>query len=328
MQNLLHPQPADTAPIVTFIVTYYNQPVPMLCKCIDSILGLSLSNDEREVIIIDDGAEVSPMNGLMHYGDNIVYVRQKNQGLSMARNKGIEMAKGRYLQFVDADDYLIKQAYEHCLDIVKSDPTLDMVLFDFTHRPTSQTTFTDQPVQSGTAYMRWQNIHATACGYLFRRTTVSELRFTPGIWHEDEEFTPLLLIRADRICVTNAKAYFYYKHPGTITTSTENEKKRFSDLMGVLSRLQNQLDRIPQNERQALQRRIAQLTMDCIYKVIVSNPSRQRLNTCIEDLRQKGLFPLPDRDYTPKYTMFRHLANSALGRTILLHTLPLLKKER
>ena len=100
-------------PLVSFILTYYNQPVQMLCECIDSILSLSLRPFEREVIVIDDGSRVSPMNGLMQYADEIIYVRQKNGGLSMARNKGIGMSQGRYLQFVDADDHLIQTPYEH-----------------------------------------------------------------------------------------------------------------------------------------------------------------------------------------------------------------------
>jgi len=48
----------------------------------------------------------------------------------------------------------------------------------------------------------------------------------------------------------------------------------------------------------------------------------------LEELRQQGLFPLPDRDYTQKYKWFRRMTNSALGRTILLNALPLMKKER
>ena len=51
----------------------------MLCECIDSILALSLRPFEREIIIVDDGSNVSPMNGLMQYGDEIIYIRQKNR---------------------------------------------------------------------------------------------------------------------------------------------------------------------------------------------------------------------------------------------------------
>ena len=89
----------EAQPLITFIIAYYNLPVQMLCECIDSILALPLKADEREIIVVDDGSDVSPMNGLMHYGTEIVYVRQKNGGLSMARNTGINMAQGQFLQF-------------------------------------------------------------------------------------------------------------------------------------------------------------------------------------------------------------------------------------
>ena len=320
----------DSSILVTFIITYYNQPIPMLCECINSILALSLRDSEREIIVIDDGSEVSPMNGLMQYGENIIYVRQKNSGLSVARNKGIEMATGQYIQFVDADDHLIQAPYEHCLDIIRYQKDIDMVMFDFTSTKKEQHSFNDSEIMSGTTYMRNHNIHGMACGFLARMKTLSELRFTPGIWHEDEEFTPQLLIRAEHICVTDAKAYYYYKHTGTITTYADEESKerRFNDIRGVLTRLNYLTDRVPQNDRVALQRRVAQLTMDYIYQVIVQQHSRQALDSCLEELRKEGLFPLPDRDYSQKYKWFRKMSNTAIGRSILLNTLPLLKKER
>ena len=302
----------------------------MLCECIDSILALSLRPFEREIIIVDDGSNVSPMNGLMQYGDEIIYIRQKNSGLSVARNNGIEMAQGEYLQFIDSDDHLIQVPYEHCLDLIRLNVGIDMVMFDFTSTATKETSYKDSEVITGSEYMLKNNIHATAWGYLFKRATLSELRFTPGIWHEDEEFTPQLLIRAEHVCTTDAKAYFYYKHKGSITTHNDDESKtkRFNDIRGVLDRLQYLCDRVPQSDRVALQRRVAQLTMDYIYQVIVQQRSQKALNACINELNSKGLFPLPDRDYSQKYIWFRKMTNSRLGRTILLNTLPLLKKER
>ena len=270
------------------------------------------------------------MNGLMQYGDEIIYIRQKNGGLSVARNKGIEMAQGSFLQFVDADDHLIQTPYEHCLDMIRLNSNIDMVMFDFTNTETTEKDYNDTEVMTGSAYMLKHNIHATACGYLFKRTTLSELRFTPGIWHEDEEFTPQLLIRAEHVCATDAKAYFYYKHKGSITTHDDEESKakRFDDIRGVLDRLQYLCDRVPQIDRIALQRRVAQLTMDYIYQVIVQQRSKKALNTCIDELSSKGLFPLPDRDYSQKYKWFRKMTNTRLGRTILLNTLPYMKRER
>ena len=214
--------------------------------------------------------------------------------------------------------------------LIRMNNTLDMVMFDFTSSGTDKTVYNDTPVMTGSEYMLKHNIHASACGYLLKRTTLSELRFTPGIWHEDEEFTPQLLIRAEHVCATDAKAYYYYKHKGSITTHDDEESKakRFDDIRGVLDRLQFLCDRVPQADRVALQRRVAQLTMDYIYQVIMQQRSQQALNACIDDLSSKGLFPLPDRDYSQKYKWFRKMTNTRLGRTILLNTLPLLKKER
>lgn len=320
----------EEKPLVSFILTYYNLPVQMLCECIDSILALSLTPEEREIIVVDDGSDTSPMNGLMQYGDVIIYVRQKNSGLSMARNKGIEMAQGTYLQFVDADDHLIQAPYEHCLDMIRTNSDIDMVMFDFTSSKAYDTDYHDSDIMTGSEYMLKHNIHGTACGYLCKRTTLSKLRFTPGIWHEDEEFTPQLLIRAEHVCATDAKAYFYYKHKGTITTHADEESKakRFDDIRGVLDRLQYLCDRVPQADRLALQRRVAQLTMDYIYQVIIQKRSRKALNACIDELSSKGLFPLPDRNYSQKYKWFRTMTNSRIGRCILLTTIPMMKKER
>lgn len=80
-------------PLVSFILTCYNLPLDMLCACIDSILRLSLRSEEREIIVVDDGSDVSPINNLLRYGDEIIYVRQKNGGVSTARNTGMGMAK-------------------------------------------------------------------------------------------------------------------------------------------------------------------------------------------------------------------------------------------
>ncbi len=317
-------------PLVSFVLTYYNLPVQMLCRCIDSILTLSLRPFEREIIVVDDGSETSPINALMHYGDDIIYVRQKNQGLSMARNKGIEMACGTYIQFVDADDYLLAAPYEHCLDMVRINPSIDMMMFDFTSDDTVMTTFEEQPISSGTEYMIHHNIHGTAWGYLFKKSTVSELRFRAGIWHEDEEFTPLLVIRSEQLCVTNAKAYHYTIRPNSITKKDDEQskEKRLDDLFGVILSLRNHCDALPHHEKMAIQRRVAQLTMDYIYEVIIEKHSAKALNSHLSKLEAEGLFPLPDRDYTKKYKWFSKMSRNALGRNILLNTLPFLKRER
>ena len=320
----------ETKPLVSFIITYYDIPVSMLVKCIDSIMSLSLRPDEREIIVVDDGSESSPLSDLARYMNDIIYVRQKNGGLSEARNRGIQMASGEYLQFVDADDYLIRTPYEHCLDIVRFQKS-DIIMFDFTD-DTDDTplAFDTQMNGSGTEYLTHYNLQATACCYLFRKSILGSLRFTPDIYHEDEEFTPQLLLRAETVCSTDAQAYFYNRRPHSITSETDSRKiiKRLNDKHLVIKKLNFMADRLPHSERMALQRRVAQMTMDYIYNIIMQTHSRHYLDRKLDVLRKEGLFPLPDRDYTTKYKWFRRMTNSSLGLSLLMRTLPLLKKER
>lgn len=326
----LHTSLQETQPLVTFVVCYYDLPMQMLCQCVDSILALSLQREEREIIVVDDGSDISPTNALMQYGEDIIYVRQKHSGLSAARNMGINMARGRYLQFVDGDDRLMTEPYNHCLDILRSHEDADMVVFDFTSSTDVSTTYTDGPVLSGTDFMRHHNIHGSACLYLFRQKTLSELRFTPGIFHEDEEFTPQLLLRAEHVYPTDAHAYYYCQRPNSITSTNDEQKvqKRLDDLHAITHRLYLMADRLPLNDRLALRRRVAQLTMDYLYQIIMQTRSAQQLDTRIAMLRNEGLFPLPDENYSQKYVWFRRMTSTALGRTLLLHSLPLLRKER
>lgn len=321
----------ETKPLVSFIIPYYNLPVHLLQECIESILRLSLRPFEREIIIVDDGSDVSPVKDLPDSEDGIIYIRQKNAGLSVARNKGLDIAKGTFIQFVDADDQLIKDTYEQCLSIIRHHiQDADMVLFDFSTNPHVKPAPLSVLPVSGTVYMHDNNIHGSACSYLFRQSILGELRFTPGIYHEDEEFTPQLLLRAEEVYPTCVKAYYYNQREGSITSSKHpaDTEKRLNDREGIILRLHDLCDKLPRHDSMALERRIAQLTMDYIYKVILETRSAKVLDQRLQRLHDKGLFPLPNVNYSTKYSWFRRMSNSAVGRQTLLRLLPLLQKER
>ena len=183
----------------------------------------------------------------------------------------------------------------------------------------------------GADYMRNHNIQGSVCSCLFRKAARGSLLFTPGIQYgEDEEFTPQLLLRADCICFTDAKAYFYRTHEASSTHQKDVSSKlqRLDDALTVLLHLNKTADTMPTDERVALQRRVAQLTMDYLYNTIMLTRSSEQLEARIAELRQYGLFPLPDRDYTKKYQWFRRMIDTRLGRKIMLSSLPLLKRER
>lgn len=327
MHTIQNDQQNSRTPLVSFIITTYNLPHKMLAECLESILRLTLRPYEREIILVDDGSQASPLTQLSQYVEEIIYIRQTNKGLSEARNTGIRMASGQYMQFVDGDDKLIQPAYEHCLDIARYNAP-DMVIFNFTDKENDKSSYQDPEPMSGTEYMRRHNLRPTACGYLFKQAILGELRFTPGIYHEDEEFTPQLLLRAETVQPTDAKAYMYRHRPQSITTAKDKRSivKRLNDTQHVITRLHSLAHTLPHNDRMAMQRRVAQLTMDYIYNIIVQTGDEQYLYKRLEELRRQNLYPLPDKDYTAKYKWFRRMTNSRLGLTILLRTLPLMRR--
>ena len=308
-------------PLVSFIVTTYNMPHQLLRECLESIGALGLDDDECEIVLVDDGSEVTPLAELSDWQDRMVYLRQQNCGLSVARNNGLRIATGRYIQFVDGDDCLLSNTYRQCLQWVKEHDA-DMMLFGLNTQTArdSQDDIAIEGPMTGASYLHNHNLRASACGYLFRRLMLDNLRFTPGIYHEDEEFTPLLLLKADQLYFTEADAYYYRQREESITHQADeaHTRKRLEDMRNIIYRLQKTSATIPEGERVALSRRVAQLSMDYLYQTIRLTRNKESLNAAIKHLEVAGLFPLPDKSYSKKYSMFRRLVGNAAGRRLLL----------
>ena len=319
-------QNEESRPLVSFVIPYYDVPIEMLRECIDSILSIELDDNEREIILVDDGSEVSPLNELIDCQDQLVYLRQKNQGLSGARNRGIELCHGQYIQFVDADDLLIKANYDHCMTLLREKHP-DVVMFNHTseEKDVDSPYLFDGPL-TGAEYMRRNNLRASAWGYVFKKKLLMQLRFTQGLLHEDEEFTPQLILRAEELYATDTCAYYYRIRAGSIVHNADKEwfQRRLDDAEYVLFQLDHLAQTLHGAENLALRRRVAQLSMDYLYNIITLTKSEKELEERIERLAKRGLFPLPEADYTAKYKMFRRMVKSKMGRKLMLRTLPLL----
>lgn len=315
-------------PLISFIITYYNLPPHMLKACVDSIISLPLKSYEREIIIIDDGSEISPMPYLGETSSEIVYIRQTNSGLSMARNRGMLEAKGEYIQFVDGDDTVITKEYIKCTDMLKVYKP-DMLMFCLTNNKDEHSD--DWCLEtSGTEYMANHNLNSTACGYLFRKSIIGNLKFTKDIYHEDDEFTPLLLLKADSLIATRYKAYWYRQRDCSITTNKDKTKvkQRLDNKRDIIFRLQKECCLLENKQKEALERRVSQLAMDYIYTTMIDTHDYNEINDRLDHLRQKCLYPLPNGNYTAKYKWFRAISSNRAGISLLTQILPLLKRER
>ncbi|UVV76285.1 glycosyltransferase [Bacteroides fragilis] len=99
-------------PVVSVVVPVYNTE-PFLAECLHSLEKQTLT--DIEIILVNDGSTDNSGRLLREYADKdarFVYVEQENQGLSAARNTGMEHASGHYLAFLDSDDWLAENALQ------------------------------------------------------------------------------------------------------------------------------------------------------------------------------------------------------------------------
>ncbi len=236
-------------PDLSVIVPVYNTEL-FLAECLDSVLmqtGLAL-----EVICVDDGSTDGSSALLDHYAardERVIVVRQENSGLSAARNAGIDAATGRYVCFLDSDDYWraddVSSLVEHA-----DRQVLDMYAFDalalreagvserlwrrYTHYYERGAGYTE--TQSGldllARLVESRDYRASVCLYLVRRSVLEreQLRFYPGITHEDNLFTFNLMRAAERVAHTPTALYARRVRKGSIIT----EGTRLSSARGYL----------------------------------------------------------------------------------------------
>ncbi|MCX2716599.1 glycosyltransferase [Helicobacter sp. MIT 21-1697] len=121
---------SDT-PLFSIIVPIFNVQ-SYLKECLDSLLGQTYAH--FELILINDGSTDTSGEIAQTYTDSypcITLLTQENAGQSIARNKGLESARGQYIVFVDSDDRLDSKALEYYAKCFTNDPTLDIIYTEF-----------------------------------------------------------------------------------------------------------------------------------------------------------------------------------------------------
>ena len=244
---------------LSIIVPIYNV-AAYLRKCVDSLLVQDIS--DYEIILVDDGStddsgaiadEISKTFSLSPLASRLQLrvIHQSNAGLSAARNTGIAAATGDYIMYVDSDDYLqpnvlgvlMEQVEREQLDVLRFRyqnvrengeafaPYKDMTNYnDYSSTPTDGLTFLNE--RMGT--------QCYAVQFIVRREIVLQEQFTPGIYFEDTDWTPRMLLRAECVASTDLVVYNYLWREGSITLSQRDinkMRKQLQDKMGLLERL-------------------------------------------------------------------------------------------
>lgn len=308
-------------PSVSFIIPYYREDISLLERAVESIVRLG-SRADWEVWVVDDG---SPGGAAGRYvaalaDARVRYLWQENQGLGGARNAGLARAGKEYVQFVDADDYLFPAAALRLPALLAEHPDADFLAFGFRKvrgagvqeavRAEGRVLFQG----SGTELMLRHNLRGGAWGYVFRRAVLGGLRFTPGIYHEDDEFTPLLLLGVRRAVVTDLPLYAYYQRPGSIVRQAARPalEKRFTDLLGIIVRLDARRRGLGGQAAEALARRTDLLRMAMVYTLMCDSPDARFLFRHLRRMRRAGYYPLARRADSRAYRLVRLLSRPPL----------------
>ena len=219
------------AVILSIIVPVFNVE-RYVDKCIKSLISQDIEHDMYEVILVDDGSSDNSGRICDNYAINhsfISVIHQQNQGLSAARNVGLRSAIGKYILFVDSDDFLQKNVLAGLIEIMEKD-YLDILRFkfrrvregyDITQGPTTQSKlYPKSIVFDGHSFLvNHLGIQCYACQFMIRREFLAdnELFFKEGIIYEDTEWTPRIMEIAHRVSETDIMAYNYLEREGSIT---------------------------------------------------------------------------------------------------------------
>lgn len=225
------------SPKLTIIIPVFNSE-RYLARCMESVLHQT--EKDFEIICVDDGSTDCSLSILLEYArrdHRITVLHQWNQGQSVARNEGLVLARGRYVEFVDSDDSIAEETAEKLIAIA-DEKELDILYFDgmTCYEPEELrhtmpwysgayewATSMPEPV-SGWEYFCFANeekkYRVSPCMALFRRNYLAEHQFAfiPGIIYEDNAFTFETMMKAERVWHIENQYYMRWVHEQSTTT--------------------------------------------------------------------------------------------------------------
>lgn len=235
---------------ISIIIPAYNVE-KYLDDCLSSCYRQDIPVSDYEIIIVNDGSVDKTLEIAERWAagkDNIRIVSQTNRGLSEARNAGIAIAKGDYIMFLDSDDLIADMTLgaivNNCIcyqpDMVRF-CAADMIGNGLKRR----FSYEDKGISAGKDLLK-EEFQVCAPFAVYRKSFLedNELRFLPGVFHEDNEFTPRAYYLAKKVISIDRTVYLVRQTPGSITRTPD--PKRGKDLIKVIELLtdfaENQVD--------------------------------------------------------------------------------------
>ena len=312
----------------------------------DSLLVQDIS--DYEIILVDDGStddsgaiaeeivreeidndsnRQSPIANL----PTLRVIHQKNAGLSAARNSGIAVAQGDYIMFVDSDDYLQPNVLGALMEQVRRD-NLDVLRFRYQNVRESgevfvphegmKTDYNDYSSVStdGLTFLNdrmWVQCYVVQ--FLVKTDIVRQELFTPGIYFEDTDWTPRMLLRTKRVASTDLVVYNYLWREGSITLSQKDinkMRKQLQDKLALIGKL-NMLGNSVANRRW-FDGMISGLVINVVG--IIAQYFYKERKDYIKQIKSYGVLPIKNINVAPRAVKKLKLINRSIALAVwILH---------
>lgn len=224
-------------PRVSVIVPVYNA-APHLAKCLDSLCGQTLR--DMEIICVDDGSSDGSSEIIAEYARHhgqLRVITQANAGVAAARNAGLAHARGEYVGFCDADDWVDASLYERLAQGACAHGAEVAYCAVRSEWPDATTSIFQAIAEDGFRELDqkgWlfvsQQVREIVCNKVFRRRLIVDgnLRFRSRdlYYSEDLLFTIECLLRSTRICSVSGPMYYYVQHEEAYSHGFASDKSR------------------------------------------------------------------------------------------------------
>lgn len=224
--------------LISVIIPVYNVE-KYIKKCVLSLVSQTYEN--CEFIFVNDGTKDNSMNILNEIKDKrIKIINQKNQGVSVARNNGLDSAKGEYIVFLDADDYVSNDYIEYLYKLVKKDDS------DFAYSTNTFKSKNDKQIEQdiikdvtsdeSTAILLSPDVIVGCCNKIYKKSMIDDnnLRFRTDLFYgEGLNFIIRASLCSKKIVVGSRKLFFYRKNNMSSATTKYNNEKYHNGLKSL-----------------------------------------------------------------------------------------------
>lgn len=308
-------------PLLSFLIPVYNAGA-YLRRCLDSITGQEGFGNDVEIIIVDDGSKDNSLDIIKEYAKRFANIRwssRENHGIGFTRNELMDNAKGKFVWFVDADDYISDGALQVIMPLMKTD-RYDMLMFAFNwiSKDGSRTIHCKGEFASGLDMADHDVYNNSLWTRVYRRSVIADsgVRFQNFQMGEDFDFIFRLIPHLGR-CQCIDKPLYNYVVSGNSAITNNDKAHVMRSSENSLKCLESNFQYISQWDdtmQEKLRKPLNFFLMGYLYSIyVVPFPMRYKLGV-MRRLRRMGAFPIHPLPVNPRHRRFSQMVNIRLLR--------------